>query len=171
MSQAKEVIICEANVADAERVLSTLNTILRETDYIIESQPLSLDDMVSFIADRQNRPNELCLIAKIDSEVIGILNIASSTLYQMDHIGDLFIAIKERYVGNGLGQAMVDMAIDWSKQSDIIRRLELTVQKRNKRAIHVYEKFGFEIEGTKERGIKTKNGEFLDLYLMSKMID
>ncbi len=171
MSQAKEVIICEANVADAERVLSTLNTILRETDYIIESQPLSLDDMVSFIADRQNRPNELCLIAKIDSEVIGILNIASSTLYQMDHIGDLFIAIKERYVVNGLGQAMVDMAIDWSKQSDIIRRLELTVQKRNKRAIHVYEKFGFEIEGTKERGIKTKNGEFLDLYLMSKMID
>ena len=52
-----------------------------------------------------------------------------------------------------------------------IRRLELTVQARNKRAVHLYQKFGFGIEGTKKRGARTKNGEFLDVYLMAKLID
>ncbi|MBM9834549.1 GNAT family N-acetyltransferase, partial [Enterococcus faecalis] len=38
-------------------------------------------------------------------------------------------------------------------------------------AVHVYQKFGFAIEGTKRRGAKTKNGEFLDVYLMGKLIE
>ena len=43
--------------------------------------------------------------------------------------------------------------------------------KRNERAVHLYRKFEFDIEGTKKRGARTKNGEFLDVYLMAKLID
>lgn len=32
-------------------------------------------------------------------------------------------------------------------------------------------KFGFEIDGLQTRGIKRENGEFLDIYRMSKLID
>ena len=52
--------------------------------------------------------------------------------------------------------------IDWADHTPEIRRLELTVQARNERAVHLYQKFGFDIEGTKKRGARTKNGEFLD---------
>lgn len=44
---------------------------------------------------------------------------------------------------------LMEAALDWAEHSNTIRRLELTVQKRNKRAIHIYQKFGFEIEGLK----------------------
>ena len=66
---------------------------------------------------------------------------------------------------------LMEAALDWAEHSNTIRRLELTVQKRNKRAIHIYQKFGFEIEGLKKRGVKTKDGEFLDVCLMGKLID
>lgn len=65
----------------------------------------------------------------------------------------------------------MEVALDWAEQTPMIRRLELTVQARNSRAVHLYEKFGFKIEAAKERGAKTKDGEFLDVYLMSRLID
>ena len=36
--------------------------------------------------------------------------------------------------------------IDWADHTPAIRRLELTVQARNERAVHLYQKFGFDIE-------------------------
>lgn len=65
----------------------------------------------------------------------------------------------------------MEEAIEWASDNDITRRLELSVQGHNERAIHLYQKFGFEIDGLQTRGIKRENGEFLDIYRMSKLID
>ena len=75
------------------------------------------------------------------------------------------------YWGNGVGQFLMETMIDWADHTPAIRRLELTVQARNERAVHLYQKFGFDIEGTKKRGARTKMEEFLDVYLMAKLID
>ena len=45
------------------------------------------------------------------------------------------------------------------------------VQVRNERAVHLYKKLGFEIEGCQARGACSAEGEFLDVYLMGKLID
>ena len=37
--------------------------------------------------------------------------------------------------------------------------------------IHLYKKLGFEIEGCQARGACSAEGEFLDVYLMGKLID
>jgi len=49
--------------------------------------------------------------------------------------------------------------------------LELSVQVRNERAVHLYKDLGFEIEGLQKRGAYLKEGIFLDVYLMGKLID
>lgn len=41
--------------------------------------------------------------------------------------------------------------IEWARGTGIIRRMELEVFTHNERAIHVYEKLGFLVEGTKEQ--------------------
>ena len=101
----------------------------------------------------------------------GVLNVSSTSSPQTNHIGDIFIAVQEKYWGYGLGSLLMEVALDWAYHTPVIRRLELTVQARNSRAVHLYEKFDFKIEATKERGAKTKDGEFLDVYLMSRLID
>lgn len=80
------------------------------------------------------------------------------------------MAIKKTFRGYGLGRDLLEMAIDWANQTPVLRKLELQVQVRNEIAQSLYEKCGFRIEGTRKKGVKTKDGEFLDLYYMGKVL-
>ena len=61
-------------------------------------------------------------------------------------------------------KALTDLANNWL----MLVRLELTVIVDNEKAIHLYEKHGFEIEGRiRKSGIR--NGEYVDSYMMSRI--
>ena len=143
----QEVIVEEAQLSDVKTLVDLLSQVSQETD------------------------NEICLVVRVGKELAGVLNVSSTSSPQTNHIGDIFIAVQEKYWGYGLGSLLMEVALDWACHTPVIRRLELTVQARNSRAVHLYEKFDFKIEATKERGAKTKDGEFLDVYLMSRLID
>lgn len=67
-------------------------------------------------------------------------------------------------VGSELMQAMCDIADRWIG----LLRLELTVYVDNERAIGLYRKFGFEIEG-RHRGYVLRDGSFIDAYAMARI--
>lgn len=166
--------IVEASPLDAEALLEALLLIKEETDYIAWQTPSSSftkEALKDFLEWSSVSSNNICLVAKTQETILGLINIKGEEDPSLSHIGDVFIAVKRDYWNYGIGQILLDTAMTWAEESGEIKRLELTVQKRNKRAIHIYEKFGFEIEGLKKRGIKTKDGEFLDVYLMSKLIN
>ncbi|WP_423216998.1 GNAT family N-acetyltransferase [Streptococcus equinus] len=167
----QEVIIEEAQVSDAAALSNLLERVSQETDFIVADSILSQDDMAIFLERHLAAVNEICLVVRVGRELAGVLNVSSSDSSQTNHIGDIFIAIRKKYWGYGLGSLLMEVALDWACHTPMIRRLELTVQARNSRAVHLYEKFGFKIEATKERGAKTKDGEFLDVYSMSRLID
>mgnify|MGYP001283423046 CR=1 FL=1 len=57
---------------------------------------------------------------------------------------------------------------DWASTQGL-HRLELTVQQRNTRAVALYEKAGFAIEGTRRHALVV-NGAYVDEWFMSKLI-
>ena len=79
--------------------------------------------------------------------------------------------VKKAFWNQGLGRILLEEALAWAEDSQDIRRLELSVQVRNERAVHLYKDLGFEIEGLQKRGAYLKEGIFLDVYLMGKLID
>ena len=162
----QDLVIEEAQVEDASSLLALLQKVVEETDFIIQDKVLTLDEMIRFLDQQSESINAIWLVARL-----GVLNIVPSDHSQDDSIGDIFIAVKQAYWGYGLGSLLMEMALDWAKHTPMIHRLELTVQVRNSRAIHLYEKFGFRIDATTSRGVQTKDGEFLDVYLMSRLID
>ncbi|AXQ79466.1 GNAT family N-acetyltransferase [Streptococcus chenjunshii] len=170
----KELLVEEAQPEDAGAVVALLDRVLIETEFLTkfseETVPTEAQ-MAAFLSQKAESLNEICLTAKLDNDLAGILIISSDSHHRTAHIGYLFTAVLQKYWGYGVGQLLMEAAVDWAEHSQVIRRLELTVQKRNAAAVHIYKKFGFVTEGTKKRGIKTENGEFLDVYLMSKLID
>ena len=54
--------------------------------------------------------------------------------------------------------------------SSELHRLELTVMIHNAPAIALYQKFGFQIEGTKRASLKV-DGTYVDEYVMSLLLD
>ena len=69
-----------------------------------------------------------------------------------------------RGVGTALLRAMCELADGWLN----VIRLELTVFTDNERAIGLYHKFGFELEGT-HRAYALRAGRYVDAHFMARI--
>lgn len=168
------LLIREAEISDASEVIALLDQIGQESSFTsLDENGLSISEseMQIFIDKQAQSENQITLLAFLNDELAGIINVTADQRPRVRHIGDIFLGIKKTFWGSGLGSILMEEAIEWAKTSGVIRRLQLTVQKRNLAAIHLYEKMGFITEGLQERGACIERGEFLDVYLMGKLID
>ena len=169
-----ELLIREAETQDALDLIALLDQIGHESSFTSLDEngiTMSESEMELFIDQQAQSENQITLLAFLNDELVGVVNITADQRPRVRHIGDVFLGIKKAYWGNGLGSILMEEAIEWAQSSGSIRRLQLTVQKRNTAAVHLYEKMGFIIEGLQERGAYIEGGEFLDVYLMGQLID
>lgn len=169
-----DLLVREAEVEDAAVLISLLNQIGQESEFTsLDPAGILMDesDMQAFIMKQAQSDNEITLLAFLNDELSGVINITADQRPRVRHIGDIFLAIKKSFWGHGLGSILMEEAIEWAKSSASIRRLQLTVQKRNLAAVHLYQKMGFITEGVQERGACIEGGVFLDVYQMGKLID
>lgn len=109
------------------------------------------------------------LLACVENDVVGHLGLHTFPNHpRRRHVGQIGMAVRDDWQGRGAGralmQAMVDLTDNWLNLS----RIELEVYTDNMPAIHLYEKFGFVIEGTLRR-FAYRDGEFVDVYAMARM--
>lgn len=169
-----ELLIREAEPNDAAELVAFLNRVSLETDFTSldgDGILLTSEEMEIFLNKQASWDNQITLLAFLNDKIAGIVNITADQRKRVRHIGDLFIVIGKKYWNNGLGSLLLEEAIEWAQASGILRRLQLTVQTRNQAAVHLYQKHGFVIEGRQERGAYIEEGEFIDVYLMGKLID
>lgn len=169
-----DITLREAIPDDAADLLQVSQKIAEETDFLIMDEVgLGLnEEMLSLqLADLYESENNLLLLAFADDKIVGMASVKAAPEFTISHIGEIGISILKEFWGIGLGTALLDEVIYWSENASPLRRLELTVQERNERALHLYQKFGFETEGTMKRGARDAQGEFLDVLLMSKLIN
>jgi len=167
-----ELLIREAEIEDAAELVSFLNRVSVETDFTsLDRDGILMTDteMESFLDKQAHSENQITLLALLNDEIAGLVNITADQRKRVRHIGDLFIVIGKKYWNNGLGSLLIEEAIEWAQASGILRRLQLTVQTRNQAAVHLYQKYGFVIEGRQERGAYIEEGKFIDVYLMGKL--
>lgn len=160
----QEIIFEEVSLADAEELLEFLHQVIKETDLItIDDQMISsLSDAQTFIEKQTQKVDSICLLAKLGSEIIGLVNLVGQ-----DEEADLFIAVKKSYWGYGIGSTLMDLAIEWANHTSDVSNLTLTVQKRNIRAVNLYQRNGFTI--TQESSILL-DGERIVILAMKKEI-
>ena len=169
-----ELLIREAEPGDAADLVTFLNRVSLETDFTSldgDGILLTSEEMEIFLDKQASSDNQITLLAFLNDKIAGLVNITADQRKRVRHIGDLFIVIGKRYWNNGLGSLLLEEAIEWAQASGILRRLQLTVQTRNQAAVHLYQKHGFIIEGRQERGAYIEEGNFIDVYLMGKLID
>ena len=169
-----ELLIREAEAEDAAELVTFLNCVSLETDFTSLDGAgilLTSEEMAIFLNKQASWDNQITLLAFLNDKIAGIVNITADQRKRVRHIGDLFIVIGKKYWNNGLGSLLLEEVVEWAQASGILRRLQLTVQTRNLAAVHLYQKHGFAIEGRQERGAYIEEGEFIDVYLMGRLID
>jgi len=109
------------------------------------------------------------LSAVVEGEVVGNLDLVTyPTLWRRRHAGEIHMAVRDDWQGKGVGTALMEAAIDLADNWLNLIRLELTVYADNAAGVALYEKFGFEVEGTHRR-YAFRNGEYVDAYSMARI--
>jgi len=124
----------------------------------------------AFIKMHKKEENHLCLISKIDNEIVGMLSISGSNRKRCKHIGEFGISIMKKHWGKQIGTIMLEDMIEWAKKHGHVTKIDLSVLKKNERAVRLYERLGFKHEGTRSRA-SFQGGKYLDTYLMGLEID
>jgi RimJ/RimL family protein N-acetyltransferase len=106
----------------------------------------------AFVAEniRDNWPH---LVAISKGKIVGWCDITSLHRPAFTHSGVLGIGVVAEYRGFGIGQALMSAALMKAKEIGLTR-VELTVREKNKSAIALYKKFGFEIEGLHRNAVR-----------------
>lgn len=158
---------CEIN--DADNMLKMLLELDKETEYMLfeaDERPNDINRVKAMINQSINGDN-LLLIATEDDNIIGFLSAQRGIIRKIKHTAYIVVGIREKFRGKGIGKKLFCELYLWAKENNI-SRLELTVMCPNSMAKQLYEKNGFEVEGTKRNSI-FMNGKYIDEYYMSKI--
>lgn len=111
------------------------------------------------------------LVAVVGERVVGMLGVQTfPNRPRRRHAGQVGLAIHDDSQGKGVGTALMHAGIELADKWLNLRRLELEVYTDNEPAIRLYERFGFEREGTL-RQYAFRDGVYVDSYVMARLKD
>lgn len=112
--------------------------------------------------------NVYVFVALIDDEIVGNLGFETCVNPRRRHVASFGMGVKDAFVDQGVGRALLKAAIELSDNWLNLKRIELTVYKDNERAISLYKSLGFEIEG-ESPAYAFRNGEYVTAYYMARL--
>ena len=173
MAADQDFIVREAEPADAAAVIACAQTVFNEPGVMVLTSPgefhPTLAEEQQILADHHAAANSVFLIAVAGSDVIGILNCSGGRRRGNRHVALLGMSVRREWRDRGAGSALMARAIEWARNSGVVTRLELDVYVENARARHLYEKFGFEVEGRRRRAI-FRDGQYHDDLIMGLLL-
>ena len=123
-------------------------------------------DVRKKIEDLSRRTNGKYVVAESDGKIIGHALLDPMGLEAIAHITRLSIVVHPGYQAKGAGEALLKHLITWAKTEPSVEKIELNVRATNERAIRLYERLGFQIEGRLKNRIKFPDGRYVDDVLM-----
>ena len=105
------------------------------------------------------------LVAVAGEEPVGSIHVEVSR----HGFGEFGMAVAREWRGRGVGAALVQAAIDWSREQGL-HKLSLEVFPHNEAAIGLYRKFGFVEEGRLVKQYRRSSGELWDAVQMGLLL-
>lgn len=104
------------------------------------------------------------LVAEIDGKVVGHAFLERCRLKALEHVAYLNIAVHLGSQGKGIGKALLEHIIVKAKEAHL-EKIQLNVRASNRKAILLYEKFGFSQEGRLKNKVKL-GSQYVDDLIM-----
>lgn len=112
--------------------------------------------------------NQTILVAVVDSKLVGFVGARGGPYRRNRHCAHLVIGVLQAHSGQGLGRSLLREVERWALARGL-RRLELTVMEHNERALRLYRRLGFVLEGTKRESLVVE-GRAIDEQMMAKLL-
>ncbi|MEI4769003.1 GNAT family N-acetyltransferase [Psychrobacillus sp. FJAT-51614] len=162
--------IREITANDAEKFVDLIKQVEDSSPFMLMEpgeRKITVDLQRLAIEQMEKESNSTIFITEQNGELIGYLIVIGGKAKRTKHTAYLVTGILENHRGKGVGTKLFQQLDAWSSDRQI-KRIELTVVTQNEAGLSLYQKMGFEIEGTKRSSLLI-NGELLDEYFMSKI--
>ena len=103
-----------------------------------------------------------------DGTVIGCAGLTVCSNPRMRHVGSVGLYVHTDYQNQGVGTALMKAMLELADNWLMLVRVELEVFADNERAIHLYEKLGFEKEGLLHM-TTVRDGRYVDDCKMARI--
>ena len=150
-----EIKIREIEVEDYKELWDFMKKVKGETNFLLgypDEIKLSYEDEKEHIKKVKTSETSNYFVVMKNNKMIGCIGFNGNTARKMKHYGTIGISVLKEYWGRGIATTLLEKLISWSKEKGI-KKINLDVFENNERAIKLYEKFGFKLEGCIEDGI------------------
>ncbi|WP_410512250.1 GNAT family N-acetyltransferase [Paenibacillus sp. BR2-3] len=119
--------------------------------------------------DTENSRN-LFLVAAVQDRIVGFSRCEGNDLNRLSHKIEFGICVLKEFWGYGIGNNLLKESISWA-DSNNIKKITLHVLESNDKAIKLYKKLGFEIEGLLKKDKKLSDGLYYNTIIMGRFKD
>jgi len=165
------VRIRTARPYDAAALLDLKRQLDEETAFMMYEpgeRESSVQDLARELAGIARTPNSVVLLAEIDDQLAGYVELTGGSFRRSRATAYVVIGVRAHAAGRGIGTGLLRHAKDWAAAHGL-HRLELTVMARNTRAIGLYERMGFAVEGRRCECLLV-DGQFVDELTMAAIL-
>lgn len=151
---------------DADAYVSFLLDITRQSENLTfePDETEMFSDEHSFLESIADAKNSLAIMALDGEQIVGSLTFLGGKRSKSAHAGEFGISVDRSYWGGGVGRALMATMVRWANGAHITK-ITLQVRTDNKRAIALYESFGFIIEGMARHAMRVGES-YVDLLCM-----
>lgn len=118
-------------------------------------------------ADTENSKN-LFLVAETNGKLVGFSRCEENPLKRSAHKVEFGVGVLKDYWGVGIGKNFLKESINWADANEI-HKISLAVLETNEKAIGLYKKLGFEIEGILKKDKRLSDGQYYNTVLMGRI--
>ncbi|MED1091092.1 GNAT family N-acetyltransferase [Bacillus paramycoides] len=165
--------IRSAAETDADQLSKLRVQIDGETENMDREGGEGFIDMVGFqqiIKTDTEKPRNLFLIVEVHNRIVGFSRCEGSDLKRLSHKVEFGVCILKEFWGYGIGKNLLLQSINWADENEM-KKISLQVLETNKKAIQLYKKVGFEVEGVLKNDKRLSDGNYYNTVVMGRLTD
>lgn len=169
LKNGKQVMIRQPNEEDAKAIVDLMTAADTETLFLARNPGefcTTVEREKEIIVNVLNDNDVEWYVAEYDNKVVGQCSVGlvrRNARYR--HRAEVAFVILKDYCNLGIDGKMMEECIVWCRSKGVTQ-IELDVVKENKRAIKMYQGFGFQIIGTIPNALHYQDGTYADEYIM-----
>lgn len=166
----KLITLREATIDDAPELLKVVRSYIEESEFIPYAKGefrMTLEQEREWIQAFIDQDNSLLLLATCDGNILGKISVNGLQRQMMRHRAMLGIGLLNEWRNEGIGSALMNAVVEWSRKNPTLEFLSLETYASNTRGQQVYRKLGFKEVGRQEKYIKTSADKYEDNVIMS----